>query len=81
MANNPINMSKIRQLLRLHAQGCSKLQIAGLTGIARNTLRKYLVAFVSTGMSYEDINVLSDKELEALFIKPQDKPLSEVLNT
>lgn len=81
MANNPISMSKIRQLIRLHAQGCSKLQIAGLTGIARNTLRKYISAFTEAGLSYEDVNKLSDKELEALFIKPQDKPLNEKLQT
>ena len=35
-------MNKLRQLLRLHLQGISKLQIAQQTGIARNTLKKYL---------------------------------------
>jgi transposase len=81
MANNPISMSKIRHLLRLHTQGYSKLQIAQQTGIARNTLKKYLVAFKASGLSYEDVNLLSDKELEDLFIKPQSKPLTEKLQT
>jgi response regulator of citrate/malate metabolism len=58
MANIPISMSKIRQLLRLHTQGYSKLQIAEQTGIARNTLKKYLAAFTASGFSYDEINQL-----------------------
>jgi len=81
MANNPISMSKIRQLLRLHTQGSSKVQIARQTGIARNTLKKYLAAFDAAGLNYEDVNKLSDKELEELFIKPLDKPLTKKLQT
>ena len=81
MANNPINMIKIRQILRLHSQGCSKLQIAAQTGIARNTLKKYIKEFISSGLSFEEINELSDKELEDLFVKPEDRPLNERLQT
>lgn len=33
MANNPISMIKIRQILRLYTQGYSKLKIAEQTGI------------------------------------------------
>jgi response regulator of citrate/malate metabolism len=51
MANTTISMSKIRQLLRLHAQGRSKLQIANQTGISRNTLKKYLKEYVSSGLN------------------------------
>jgi transposase len=79
MANNPIGMIKIRQILRLHSQGCSKLQIASQTGIARNTLKKYLREFVSSGLSFDEINELSDKALEDLFVKPEDKPINERL--
>ena len=81
MANTPISMSKIRQLLRLHTQGYSKLQIAEQTGIARNTLKKYLAAFTTCEISYSELNQLSDKELEELFIKPQEKPITEKLQT
>lgn len=77
MANNPISMSKIRQLLRLDVQGYSKLQMAEQTSISRNTLKKYLTAFKECSLSYDEINKLSDKELEELFVKPQEKPLSE----
>ena len=81
MANNSISMNKLRQLLRLHFQGSSKLQIAQQTGIARNTLKKYLVLLQSSEMSFEQLKSLSDKELETFFIKPQTKPISEKLQT
>jgi transposase len=81
MANKPISMIKIRQILRLHTQGHSKLKIAMQTGVARNTLKKYLAAFTSSGLSFEQISVLSDKDLEDLFVKPEDKPLSERLTS
>ena len=81
MANKTISMIKIRQILRLHTQGYSKLAIAMQTGVARNTLKKYLAAFTASGLSFEQINVLSDKDLEDMFVKPEDKPLSEKLAT
>lgn len=79
MPNNPISMIKIRQILRLQSQGCSKLQIAAQTGTARNTLKKYIKEFIASGLSFDEINELSDKELEDLFVKPEDKPLNERL--
>ncbi len=72
-------MIKIRQILRLHSQGCSKVQIAARTGISRNTLKKYLKAFTESGLSYEELSTLSDKDLEDLFVKPEDKPVNERL--
>ena len=77
MANNTIDMSKLRQILRLHTQRCSKLQIALQTGISRNTLKKYIKDFTSSGITFEELNTLSDQDLESLFIKPEEKPLNE----
>ena len=74
-------MNKIRQLFRLDVQGYSKLQIAEQTNIARNTLKKYLAAFKAGGFSYDELSQLSDKQLEELFVKPTEKPLSEKLQT
>lgn len=80
MANTPINMNKVRHILRLHSQGCKKLQIAEQTGISRNTIKKYLKEFRDSGLSFEEINVLSDKDLEDLFVKPSDRiPLNNKL--
>jgi predicted transcriptional regulator len=81
MANNPISMIKIRQILRLQSQGCSKLQIAAHTGIARNTQKKYIKEFIASGLTFDEINELSDKELEDLFVKPEDRPLNDRLQT
>ena len=79
MANNPISMIKIRQILRLHSQGCSKVQIAARTGISRNTLKKYLKEFTGSDLTFEELSALSDKDLEDLFVKPEDKPVNERL--
>lgn len=77
MANTPISMSKIRHILQLHSQGRSKLLISQQTGIARNTIKKYLREFEQSGFSYNEINQLSDKDLEDLFLGPDEKPLKE----
>lgn len=79
MANNPISMIKIRQILRLHSQGCSKVQIAARTGISRNTLKKYLKEFTASNLTFDELSSLSDKDLEDLFVKPEDKPVNERL--
>ncbi|RYZ23452.1 MAG: transposase, partial [Chitinophagaceae bacterium] len=81
MANKPISMSRIRQILQLHHQGRSKLQIALQAGISRNTLKKYLRAYLDSKLTFEEINTLSDKDLAELFVKPEEKPLSEKLQT
>nr|WP_246163604.1 helix-turn-helix domain-containing protein [Sphingobacterium humi] len=65
-------MNKIRQILRLFDQGRSKQSIAVQTGVSRNTAKKYLSAFISSGFSYEEVNLLGDRELEDLFGKSNE---------
>lgn len=67
MANKTINMSKLRQMLRLYSQGESKLKISELTGISRNTLKKYIKRFIQFGINIKDIERISDEELDCLF--------------
>lgn len=74
-------MIKIRQILRLYTQGYSKLQIAVQSGISRNTLKKYIKEFTSSKLAFDEISELSDKDLEDLFVKPEDKPVNEKLQT
>jgi transposase len=81
MANKTISMSKIRHLLQLYSQGRSKLLISEQTGISRNTVKKYIREFKESGISAAELNELSDKDLEDLFIKPEEKPLNERLQT
>lgn len=67
MANKKTDMSKLRQMLRLYAQGESKLKISDLTGVSRNTLKKYLKIYVRLGLSLPDIDKRNDLELDQLF--------------
>lgn len=70
MANKTILMNSIRQILRLYAQGKGKKQISTLTGVARNTVKKYLHRFSVLKLTYADIDALSDEELDHLFAPP-----------
>ena len=67
MANKKTNMSKLRQMLRLYAQGESKLKISELTGVSRNTLKKYLKIYSRLRLSIAFIEQQSDQELDHLF--------------
>jgi len=74
MANNPIAMSKLRQVLKLYCQGQYKLQISIITGLSRNTVKKYINAFKGLKATWDDVNQLSDKDLDELFCK-EPEPL------
>jgi len=67
MASPTIPMAKIRQILRFYSQGKSKLQIAEQTGTSRNTLKKYIKRFQQEALTIEQIESLSDHELDILF--------------
>jgi transposase len=45
-------------------------------GVSRNTLKTYIKLFEESGLSYSQLDELSDKELEQLFIKPVERPLN-----
>lgn len=60
-------MSKLRQVLHLFCQGQSKLKIAELTGVSRNTVKRYLRDFISLRTTWEEISRLNDKDLDELF--------------
>lgn len=71
MANKTIEMNKIRQILRYHAQGKGKKQISLLTSASRNTVKKYIRRFISEKLTLEAIDALSDHELDLLFGKDE----------
>jgi transposase len=60
-------MSKLRQILNLYSQNHSKLYIAKTVGASRNTVRDYIRAFEAMDKSFDEVNALSDKELDELF--------------
>ena len=63
MPNKPIEMYKIRQILRLYADGKGSKFISKTTGVARNTVKKYLIQFASLRLTIEDIEKMSDGKL------------------
>ncbi len=67
MANKPIHMSKLRQVLKLRCQGQNKLQVSSITGVPRNTVKKYIYTFIRLSTTWEDVNQLSEKELDIPF--------------
>jgi transposase len=71
MSNNLIIMSKARTILKMYTEGVSKQSISLRTGATRNTVKKYIRQFIELGKTLEEINKLSDTELEALFSTPR----------
>lgn len=74
-------MSNIRHILRLHTQNQTKSEIIVQTGILRKTLKKIIEDFKASKLSFAEINELSDKDLEELFVKPEENPANEKLKT
>jgi len=74
-------MSNIRHILRLHAQNQTQSEIIVQTGLPRNTLKKYIKDFKDSGLTFAEINQLSDKDLEELFVKPDDTIVNAKLQT
>ena len=66
-------MSKIRHVLRLYFQKQGKKVISEQTGVARNTIKKYLKIFKSLNIPFDELKELSDSELEKHFIKRKAK--------
>ena len=67
MANTPIAMNKLRKTLRLYTEGKSKRFIAHYLSISRRIVRKYIERFIRSGLTYEDILQLKDREPYELF--------------
>ncbi len=68
MANRPLTMNKIKQILRGHFEGHGSKQLSKLTGVSRNTIKSYLRRFQQTGMHFEQLNQLSDEALAELIL-------------
>ncbi|MFN9999163.1 MAG: hypothetical protein ACK52X_06025, partial [bacterium] len=61
-------MYKIRQLIRLYADGRGSKFISSTTGIALNTVKKYLVQILTLGLSLQDIEKMTDGQLASIFL-------------
>lgn len=76
MSNKPIDMFKIRQLLRLYAEGRGNKFISKATGISRNTVKKYLIQFASLQLTIERVEAMSDRQMATAFLIVEPKAIS-----
>lgn len=64
MANKPIGMREVRELLRLYfKQGLSGRRAAKVAGIGKTAASQYIAGFKSSGLSISAITGMSDSEL------------------
>jgi hypothetical protein len=68
MSNKTIEMFTIRQILRLYASGRGTKYISQSTGVARNTVKKYLLRFILAQKTLEQIEAMSDAQMSRLFL-------------
>lgn len=67
MANRKLSMNKLRSVLRCHGSDIGAKSISNLTGVARNTVRKYLRRLVELDLDVEELLKLEDPGLNARF--------------
>jgi len=68
MANKNIDMSKLRQIIKLyvsHHQGTRTIR--DVTGVSRTTIQRYILQFRALRIPWEELSKLSDKDLHDLF--------------
>lgn len=68
MSNKTIEMITVRQILRLYASGRGTKYISRSTGVARNTVKKYLYRFVISQKSIAQIEAMSDAQMSRIFL-------------
>jgi IS30 family transposase len=57
-----LSMDKFREILRLHEMGHSQCAIAQSCAVARSTVQDYIRRATAKGLSYEQIERLSDSD-------------------
>lgn len=67
MANKPIDMKKLRAVLRLHSKEHSQRDIAKSCGLSRNTVIKYIELYKHLGLDRDQIEQMDDESLSELF--------------
>ena len=80
MANHPIHMKQLRQVLRLYVSGHSKRSIATKLQLSRNTIRKYIQHFHDLRLTSDDLHSLTDLELSKLFTRHVTEELNPRLS-
>lgn len=81
MAGKSITMNKLRKVFLLHSKGKSKRFISSYLRLSRNTVKKYLSRFSKAKLTLEDLDSLSDSELEKLLVTSDDQQIPPRLGT
>lgn len=76
MANKPISMSILRQIIKLSRQGIGKKRIGRRLGISRNTVKIYIEALSKLHTPWDELLKLSDFELDQQLRPSQETPVS-----
>jgi transposase len=76
MANKNIEMSKLRQIIKLYSQHQGTRTISDITGISRNTVKKYLAQYRELKTPKEELLRLNDPDLDNLFHVQPDTEMS-----
>jgi transposase len=66
-----LSMDQFREIVRLHEMGYSQCRIAQSCGLARSTVQDYIRRTTAKGLSYEQLNQLSDSDAKAALGKGQ----------
>lgn len=69
MANQNIDMSKLRQILKHYSHKQGTRTIRDLTGVSRNTIKKYIAQYKILKIPWSELSKLNDKELSVLFFE------------
>jgi len=67
MANKNIDMSKLRQILKMYFYKTGTRKISERTGVSRTTIIKYLERYRFMQTTWDELSLLSDHNLDALF--------------
>lgn len=65
-------MSKVRQILKLHAQGIGKKKIGLRLAMSKNTVKLYIEKYLRLRTPFDELMKLNDYELDKLFHPPQE---------
>lgn len=81
MANQLLDMSKVRKVLQLYDKGSSKLFISRYLSLSRNTVKKYIALYQLLDLNMVDISSRSDADLEEIFSNSSTNVLTPKLKS
>lgn len=76
MANKPISMSNVRQIIKLYSYGMGKRKIALRLGISKNTIKLYIETYKDLKTTKEELFKHTDFELDQIFHPPHRTPVN-----